>query len=226
MSDMPWRSIRAVCQIIVRRKVDVVIEGKENLPTSGPVLIAARHFHHLYDGAAIVATVRRPVHPVVTVDWIKGSMGRRVMTFLCRSARWPAVVRTDPFTTRFTPYDPIANRPLFRRAVDDVSTLLNEGRIVLMFPEGYPNIDPNETPKTRDDELLPFQTGFVRFAQIAERTRGLNVPIVPAGLVYERGPKWKLTVRYGPAVPGSSGDVETLRLLVESKVAELSGLRG
>ena len=32
---------------------------------------------------------------------------------------------------------------------------------VLMFPEGYPNIDPHPTPKPDLDALLPFQPGFI-----------------------------------------------------------------
>lgn len=194
---MPWRSLRAGCKVLVSRKVELTVEGEEHLPRRGPAIIAARHYHHLYDGAAFIASIARPLHVVVTVDWIDSPTGRKVMGTLCGSARWPAVVRTDPFTQRRKPYDPIANRPLFRRAVDDTVDILREGRLLLMFPEGYPTIDPNETPKQRDDEFLAFQPGFVRFAQIAERSGVGTVPIVPAGLHYERGRKWKMTIRYG-----------------------------
>jgi putative membrane protein len=94
--------------------------------------------------------------------------------------------------------------------------------LVLVFPEGYPNVDPNPTPKRGDDDFLPFQAGFVRFARIAERSGVPSVPIVPAGLRYERGPRWRVTIRYGPAV-FATDDLEAARSEVEARVRALSG---
>ena len=52
-----------------------------------------------------------------------------------------------------------------RQSVD----LLVEGRLLVIFPEGYPNIDPNYTTKTEPDEFLPFKPGFVSIASAAEK---------------------------------------------------------
>ena len=84
-------------------------------------------------------------------------------------------------------------------------------------------IDPNPTPKTNDLELLPFQTGFVRFAQLAARGGAGDIPIVPIGLQYERGSRWRVTIRFGSVI-SSSGDVEFICAGVEERVRVLSGL--
>ena len=222
---MPWRFLRAGSRAVARRKLEIAVEGAEHLPRSGPVVIASRHYHHLYDGLAFHALSRRPVHILVTVDWLKGGLAQRAMEALCRAARWPTVVRTDPFSAAKRAIDPAAAQRAFRRAVTDSVALLREGRVLIVFPEGHPTVDPNPTPKRSDDELLPFQPGVVRIAQIAERGGVGRVPIVPVGLSYERGPRWRLTVRYGPPL-AATGDPATLSAELERRVRELSGLPG
>ena len=57
--------------MIARRKVKLEVEGLENVPRSGPVLIVARHFHHLYDGCVLMKTVPRRLHIFVALDWVQ-----------------------------------------------------------------------------------------------------------------------------------------------------------
>ena len=84
--------------------------------------------------------------------------------------------------------------------------------------------DPTWTPKTRDDEVLPFMPGVVRIASRAERI-GLAVPIVPVGLEYRPGARWDLTVRFGEPyrAPVRGGEADLLAEL-EHDVRVLSGL--
>ena len=49
-------AIRGACRLAARR-IDLRVEGLEHLPATGPAIIAARHFHHFYDGCALVAVV-------------------------------------------------------------------------------------------------------------------------------------------------------------------------
>jgi putative membrane protein len=103
--------------------------------------------------------------------------------------------------------------------------LLRAGQFLLVFPEGYPNIDPGFTPKPHDDTFLPFAPGFLRFAALAERGGITRVPIVPVGLEYQRGDRWRLTVRFGPPATLSPGqDVRTQVAAIEEQVRQLSGL--
>lgn len=218
MSDMAWRSLRTAGGILVNRRLDLQVHGAGNVPGSGPVIIAARHFHHLYDGAAIVSTISRPVHILVGLDWVKSPIGKKVMDKLCSAAEWPVVLRRDGPGLKG---DPEAARQL-RRAFKDSLSLLRDGRILLMFPEGYPNIDPGYTPKQDESAFLPFQPGFAQIASSAARA-GVSVPIVPAGFSYRRGPKWSVTLNFGSPVDATGqDDIQAITSQIESAVNDLS----
>src|SRR5205814_9999045 len=97
--------------------------------------------------------------------------------------------------------------------------------ILVMFPEGYASIDPHPTPKQDIDAFLPFQRGFVRFAELAERDGKTRVAIIPAGFTYTReGDKpWQATVRFGSALFRSDfASSELLLQAVEERVHALS----
>ncbi len=227
-----WRALRWAGSMALSRQATVRVEGIEHVPKRGPVLIAARHFHHLLDGCALVHAINRPVHIVVGLDWIEGRVFRRVMESLCRAARWPIVLRPDhPLrpaakTGRDAGVREWERRAALRTSARETASLLGKGRGVIVFPEGYPNIDPSFTPKS-GDEFLPFQPGFVRYARIAERAGAGPVPIVPAGFAYTRAPesgRWQITLRFGPVVQvhDSGSDLETVEV-VERAVRRLSG---
>lgn len=208
-----WRVLRRGGRMVLSRQGRVRVEGIEHVPASGPVMIAARHYHHLLDGCALITAIDRPLHVVVGLDWIEGAMARRAMDALCRTARWPIVLRPDDArVTANTPRRTDVERDRDRRvalrmSARDVTSLLAEGRVVVVFPEGYPNIDPSFTPKT-GDAFLPFQPGFVRYARIAGRSGAGTVPIVPAGFAYERdagSARWRVTLRFGRAIDLRAG---------------------
>ena len=188
-------AIRTVCQLAVRR-IDLRVEGLEHLPATGPAILAARHFHHFYDGSALIAVVPRPLRILVTLDWLENPIGLRLMRRACQMASWPVVVRSDSQVRQGGAR--AARRQLLaatRKCVD----LLRAGQ-VLVFPEGYPNIDPGFTPKADDGAFLPFESGFLRFAALAEQDGITRVPIVPVGLEYQRRDRWRVTVRFGHPV--------------------------
>ena len=165
------------------------------MPANGPVLIAARHFHHLYDGCVLVAILPRPAHILVALDWVSNRPGRVAMESVCRAARWPIVKRPDG-------PDGIGAREAalaFRRAARESLELWRDNRILLMFPEGYPNVDPGYTPKRDDTAFLPFQSGYLRLVTLADR-QGIRVPIIPAGFSYQRGRRWRVQLRFGAPV--------------------------
>jgi len=105
--------------------------------------------------------------------------------------------------------------------------LLRSGSTLVIFPEGYPNIDPHPTPKTDLEAFLPFRPGFVKMVEMAEKDRQTQVAVIPAGLSYrqEAGNRWHITVRYGPALHLSDfANSEQLLLAVEERVHVLSGV--
>ncbi len=220
MPDVAWRFLHTGSGILARRRLDLAVEGAGNLPRRGPVIVAARHYHHLYDGVALLATVPRPLHILVGLDWVRNPAGKAAMTALCRAANWPVVLRRDGSED----VDDSEARRALRRAASESLDLLAQGHTLLVFPEGYPNIDPGYTPKRGDADVLPFQPGFAQLAALAVR-RGIDTPIVPAGLEYHRGDRWQVTLRFGaPRRIGQRADAAGVIADVEREVWRLSGL--
>lgn len=220
MADMTWRSMRAASSLLVRRRLDLTVDGLDNLPPAGPAIIAARHFHHLYDGCVLLATVPRPLSILVALDWVTQQMGKRAMTALCHAANWPIVERRDQAESNG---HGVAARGL-REATRESLRVLSAGRVLVVFPEGYPNIDPGFTPKTDQSAFLPFEPGFVRLAAIAA-SRGLSVPIVPAGFAYQSGDRWKAQLAFGdPVRVNGRADEAAALQQVEAAVRRLSEL--
>ena len=218
MPDMAWRFLRQGSRMLAQRRLDLTVEGTEHLPRSGPVIVASRHYHHLYDGVAMLDAVPRPLHILVGLDWATNPAVKVAMTALCRAARWPVVLRRDGATA----VDPVEARAELRRATEEAMALLGEGRVLLVFPEGYPTIDPGYTPKPDESAWLPFQPGFARLATIAA-ARGLVAPIVPAGVAYQRGERWRVTLRFGEPVTVMGRREEAGAIAaVEAAVRELS----
>lgn len=216
---MAWRSLRTAGKLAIKRGLDLRVEGAELVPASGPAIVAAHHVHHLYDGCALLATVSRPLHILVALDWVQNTAGRLAMERLCAAARWPVVLRRDGPSAVGEGSAAVALRHALRESLD----LLAEGRLVVVFPEAYPGIDPGFTPKQSEDEFLPFRPGIAKLALLAAR-RGIVAPVVPAGFAYERGDRWRATLRFGaPISIASSDSIDGLLREIETRVRCLSG---
>ena len=138
-----------------------------------------------------MATVPRQVRVLVGLDWIERPIALRGMQAACRAAGWPVVYRNTSETDR------ARWLPALREAMRQSIQILRDGKLLLVFPEGYPTIDPHPTPKTRDDEILPFQFGFVRIARDAHDS-GIPLCTIPLGFHYEQmDERWRVTMRFG-----------------------------
>lgn len=222
LEEMAGRTIAAAARRIAAGSLDVTVEGLAHVPATGPLLIVARHYHHLYDGVALLGAVGRRIHPVVALDWARTRTERAVMEWAVRAARWPALLRDDALAAGApSAYSP-AEAPAYRlRAIRTAVDLLVDGRAVVVFPEGYPNVDPRFTPKTSADEMLPFRAGFATIRTLAARRARADVPVVPAGLFYEPGRRWRAVLRFGAPLPADATSVQLVRL-AERRVAALS----
>jgi 1-acyl-sn-glycerol-3-phosphate acyltransferase len=205
--NRPARARRLAARWLVKRALELRVEGLEHVPASGPVLVVARHYHHLYDAAAILACLSREVHIVVALDWLAGGMRLRIMRWLTAAARWPTVWR------------PGAAWHFNREAYASTLQLLRERRVLLIFPEAYPNVDPSGSHKSDPDEFMPFEAGFLVLAERA----GLHVPLVPAGVYYgSRGTMW---LRFGRPIYHSAAERRLRRVtlgVIEAEVRRLS----
>jgi putative membrane protein len=207
----PWGTVgtAAIARWALRTQTaSVRVEGREHVPAGGPVLLVARHFHHLLDGAVIVRYVPRPVHIVVGLDWADAAQ-RRWMERACRAVQWPIVLRPATLGVR----DGYRREELAgytRAALRETTALLRAGRAVVAFPEGYPNVDPTFARKSGDDAFLPFERGYLRMLALAERDGRTRVAVVPVGFHYTRGPRWSITMRIGaPRFNPSNDEMES-----------------
>ena len=216
--------MHAGARLLTSQRLDIVVTGESNLPVTGPVMIVSRHYHHLYDGAALLSRSRRHLHVLVGLDWIESRLLRHAMESLCRLAEWPVVLRGDarvrrPSTSAFQPGE---RRRYLRRAINESVDLLRSGKAVVVFPEGYPTVDPTFSMKQGPDDFLPFRSGFLRLVERAQRD-GCLVPIIPVGLAYETSAKMRLTMRFGSPIYVRHG-IERDRVLreIEQSVRALS----
>src|SRR5579885_1892212 len=197
-----YLTVRAGSGLLLGRRVTCTVEGKEQVPEQGAVLIVARHFPHLYDGCALLRMVPRRLHLLVGLDWIEQPLTRRVMELACRLATWPVVLRTRQLEWgkegRTSAYQASEAFGYLRRAVALSTQLLREGEVLVIFPAGYPVVDPLAGPRKTDQPFLPFQPGFGRLVELVEADRQTSVVIVPAGLAYrQQGKRWQLALRFG-----------------------------
>jgi 1-acyl-sn-glycerol-3-phosphate acyltransferase len=172
-----------MARALVERNLDLHVTGVEHVPESGPAILVARHCHHLYDAAAILAAVPREVHILIAGDWLGNGFRLALMRRLAAAARWPMVWRRGSAWR--------LNRDGYNASLE----LLEDSRVLLVFPEGCPIIDPRPSSRSEVDALLPFDPGVL---VLAERAR-CEVPLVPVGLAYARraAGAWSVWLRFG-----------------------------
>lgn len=136
----------------------VTVEGQENMPRSGPVILAPMH-RSRWDAFMVPNVggrfaVGREVHFMVTTDEIKGIQG------------W-VIRRMGGF--------PVNTQKPSRNSLRCAVNLLRDGKVMAVFPEG--NI-------FKDGQVHPLKAGLSRMAMQAAGD-DLNVKIVPIGLYYD-----------------------------------------
>lgn len=216
-------AIRQFCRVAVARRLAPRVEGLAFIPPAGPVMLAGRHYHHFWDAAILLTSIRRPLHFLVALDWVHESRERRLMEGACQAARWPALLRPDRVGVDHGVYQREDLGPYLRRAARDAVELLRDDRALVVFPEGYPMVDPEGSVKHGEDAFLPFRAGFARLVALAQRSRSVQIPIVPFGLVYQRADRLQVLLRIGaPTYLEPGTDPETLAGVVEARVRSLS----
>jgi 1-acyl-sn-glycerol-3-phosphate acyltransferase len=179
--DRLYRAARAILagamRVFFRR---TLVRGAENVPESGPLILAANHPNSVVDAFAIGLATPRKVH------------------FLARStmfdARWRARLLARlgviPIHRRLDAAERMGrNVEIFERCYD----LLDVGGVIGIFPEGISHVDP---------QVKEMRTGAIRIGLEAEARRGfsLGVRVVPIGLTFSRPDvrrRGELTLRVG-----------------------------
>lgn len=162
------------------RKIEII--GQENIPRTGPVILAPTH-RSRWDALIMpYATGRyasgRDLRFMVTEDEIKGLQG----WFIRRLGGFSINPRQPGLAT-------------FRHSVE----LLRHGEMLVIFPEG--NI-------FQDDQVHSLKPGLARLALQAEASQpNLNVQIVPMSIRYTPLlPRWRCRVRVNIGSPIAVAD--------------------
>ncbi len=217
---------------LANQRYRLTAEGLHHVPVTGPVVLAARHYHHLLDGVGLLAHIARPLHVLIALDWAPDRKTRWLMESLAGWCAWPVTLRRSE---EASPSDPSPGWPVpsaYRpeevhgyqlRAHRQCLELLQQGRAVAIFPEGFPVIDPHRPRPPRAESLAPFKSGFARLAVAAARRLHQPVPVVPVGIRADRHGDGHLAFACGvPRLVTPACDVGTLIAQTRRDVAMLS----
>jgi glycerol-3-phosphate O-acyltransferase / dihydroxyacetone phosphate acyltransferase len=157
------------------RRVEVI--GRERVPATGPLVVAANHQQGLMDGLLLAATLPRRLRPIAKAPLFRypiiGQLARLAGAI-------PVHRRQDEGKGR------VDNQAMFGAA----HRALAEGEALLIFPEGVSQPEP---------ALMPLRTGAARLvlgSSGGSGGRGGHATLLPVGLMFhEPG-----TFRVGSAV--------------------------
>lgn len=174
---------------IFRKQVDlgtltsfssVRVEGRENLPAEGEIILAPNHCCTLMDALAVLMLSPRPTAFGARADIFKNKTAAKILRFL----------RIVPLARERDGKEALAqNYNIFSEVVD----CLENGVPFCLFPEG------RHRPAR---ELQPIKKGIFRICDLAVSRTDKPVHIVPIGLNYQNPFEFKrkLLIRIGKAI--------------------------
>lgn len=148
----------------------VEVQGREHLPSSGPILFVLNHPNGLLDPLLLMASLQRRVVFLAKSTFFGNLLGRLCMQSF---GALPVYRQQDRHDARAAALKE-RNEQTFARC----RALLREQVALALFPEGTTH---------SGSELLPLKTGAARIALSAEAetSGGLGLQIVPVGLWYQ-----------------------------------------
>ncbi len=180
LADKVMTALASLLTHIFFRHVE--IEGGENLPRRGPLVVVANHSNGLVDGLLLMATLRRYPRFLAKATLFKILPLR---PFLKLAGVVPVHRRSDKEAGTDKG---LGNEETFRTS----RALLERGGVVALFPEGISHNEP---------ALQPLRTGAARIALGAAAGGSDDVVTVAVGLVYDAKATFRsrALVRVGPA---------------------------
>src|SRR5947209_14642639 len=163
--SLAYRGVRGLIRLLLwlfYRRIDVV--GRERIPESGGVIVAANHHNSLVDAMLIIATVPRAITVLANAPLFRHPLIGPPLRLI---GAVPVHRRAEAGD------DPRKNEEMFAAAIE----ALCAGGVILIFPEGRTQPQPI---------LLPLRTGAARLALGAERAMGGagRVTLLPVGMVF------------------------------------------
>lgn len=192
---LPVYFVRFVAWLGTHSLYSIKIEGSENVPQEGPVLLAPNHVSYV-DAFLIGATLQRFIKFVM----IKSIYRLPVIHFFCR-------------LMGVIPISPSEGRDSVNQSLHEARHQLMLGEVVCIFPEGK---------ITRDGQINSFRPGF---ETILENTHFPIIPVYLENVwgsvfsydkknifikLFKRFP-YRITVHYGKALPATATALEVER---------------
>jgi len=149
----------------------IQVAGREKIPMTGPVIIAASHHNALVDALIagwiaprrLTLTAKATLMDNVFLRWLFPIVGVVPLRRVADELKKRDAAKVDPGR----------NASAFEAILD----VLQKGEMVLIFPEGISHSNP---------ELAPLKTGASRIALEARDKRHIqNIEIIPLGLSFE-----------------------------------------
>jgi acyl-[acyl-carrier-protein]-phospholipid O-acyltransferase/long-chain-fatty-acid--[acyl-carrier-protein] ligase len=205
---LPDALLRLLLWMATHTLYRIHVEGRDNIPQKGGVLLAPNHVS-MVDAALLIASTERPIRFLMFKD----------------NYEHPLI---KPFA-RILGVIPISAQQRPREMIHSLRTAtqaLNDGEVVCIFPEGQ---------MTRIGQMLPFRRGMER---IVKGVDAPIIPVYLGGVwgsifSFERGRfLWKvprripypLTVLFGKPLPATTSSQE-VRHVVQELGAEAEGSR-
>lgn len=165
----------------------ISINGLENIPKSGAVMLASTHSNSFFDAILLCCNIDRRVWSLARGDVFKKSWAKKILSSLFMLP----VYRISEGRVHLGDND-----ETFNRCID----LFQKGEIVLIFPEG---ICINQT------KLLPLKKGTARLTQKAWLD-GIELTIVPVAISYDTVSGFGKKVNLNIAKPMQRNDFQAI----------------
>ena len=150
------------------------VSGRDNLPSSGPIIIALNHANSLADSAVSMTALT----PLLIRYTCKDTLLRDPrFGFIIRGAKCIGIKRKQDYQNQ-----KVDNQDAFNQLFNELAN----NSIIAMYPEGV--------GKYKSD-LSPFRTGLARIAvNFILKNQSKSVNIVPVGMTYLHREKFRSSV--------------------------------
>jgi 1-acyl-sn-glycerol-3-phosphate acyltransferase len=211
---MVYRILRWLLRNSVRiffKRIEV--EGIENVPGSGPVLLVPNHPNALVDALVVLMHLKRPISLTAKSTLADIFLLRQII----KSTNVILFHRKKDAAKGADPSRNVA-------AIDECRQRLEQGEAILIFPEGQSHSDPS---------LRPLRSGAARIALDCLHSGGpaADLVIIPVGLHFPEKDSFRsdVWVRFGkPLDPRKwldahpDGDPLDLTAEIENRIRELT----
>lgn len=183
------------------------IDGRQNIPPEGPVLLCANHVNALVDALVVQASCPRPIHPLARSGLFRNPLLRPLL----RTIQAVPIYRRPKSPETAPKPETASNDDSFRRCYE----YLGQNRTILIFPEGQSHSDPR---------LRALKTGAARLALGSLERNGRLPAVVPVGLTFTQKGRFRSSalVQFGPPILLENHEDETAEHLVRRLTAAIT----